>query len=359
MAIDTASASAVSSDRDGTPVGVWLLICAAMVFSITVLGGLTRLTHSGLSMVTWEPLAGIWPPLSADAWQVEFENYQRFPEYQQINRDMTLAGFKAIFWFEYAHRLLGRAIGAVYALPFAFLLVTRRLSRPLALRLGVLFVLGGLQGLLGWYMVQSGLIERPDVSHLRLTAHLGLAVAIYGYMVWLALTIFLPEPAAWGERLPAGFRAATYAATAAAFVLILSGGLVAGLDAGFVYNTFPKMGGAWVPGGMLAEPLGNLTTVQFLHRWLGLGMAALVILIWGRALDIPVTAQVRGAHHGLLAALAAQGALGIATLLLVVPLPLASLHQGGALAVLAVAIVAAYLTHQGRLLPEPGIRVVP
>lgn len=356
----TAESAAPSTHSPGfnRQIGIWLVICAAMVFAMTVLGGLTRLTHSGLSIVTWEPLAGILPPLSPDAWQAEFENYKQFPEFQKINQGMSLAGFKAIFWFEFSHRLLGRTIGLVFAIPFAYFLIARKVDRRLGLRLTALFVLGGLQGLLGWYMVMSGLVDRPDVSHYRLTAHLGLAVIIYGYMVWLALSVLAPPGHAWGEGPPRGFRVAAYASAGAAFLLILSGGLVAGLDAGFAYNTFPKMDGAWIPPGMMADPFANLSTVQFLHRWLGPAMAVLVILVWGRALDLRLAGRALAAHSVLLVSLAAQGAIGIATLVLVVPLPLASLHQAGALIVFTVAIIAAYLTGQATMRPAPGIQVL-
>ncbi len=343
----------------GRQIGIWLVICAVMVFAMTLLGGLTRLTHSGLSIVTWEPLAGILPPLSLDAWQAEFENYKQFPEFQKINQGMSLAGFKAIFWFEFSHRLLGRTIGLVFAIPFAYFLIARKVDWRLGLRLTALFVLGGLQGLMGWYMVMSGLVDRPDVSHFRLTAHLGLAVIIFGYMIWLALSVLMPPDGVWGKRPPRGFRVATYTGVVAAFILILSGGLVAGLDAGFAYNTFPKMDGAWIPAGLMVDPLSNLAAVQFLHRWLGPAMAVLVILVWGRALDLRLARRALAAHYALLLSLAAQGAIGILTLVLVVPLPLASLHQAGALIVFTLALTAAYFTDQAKLPPAPGIEVLP
>ena len=346
-------------DSQNRQIGIWLLICAVMVFAMTVLGGMTRLTHSGLSMVTWEPLAGILPPLSPEAWVEEFENYKQFPEYQKINMGMSLAGFKAIFWYEFAHRLLGRTVGLVFALPFAYFLVKRRVDRRLGLHLGALFVLGGLQGVLGWYMVSSGLVDRPDVSQYRLTAHLGLAVLIYGYMIWLAMAVLLPSARPWGEPPLVGFRVATFAIAASAFILILSGGLVAGLDAGFAYNTYPTMDGAWVPAGMLTDPFGNITTVQFLHRWLGPAMAILVVLVWGRGLYLALPRRVMAAHYWLIFTLAAQGATGIGTLLLVVPVPLASVHQAGALVFFTVAIVAAFLTDQARYEPASDIKVLP
>jgi cytochrome c oxidase assembly protein subunit 15 len=344
-------------DSQNRQIGIWLLVCAVMVFAMTVLGGVTRLTHSGLSIVTWEPLAGILPPLSPEAWVEEFENYKQFPEYQKINMGMSLAGFKAIFWYEFSHRLLGRAIGLVFAIPFVYFLVRRRVDLRLGLHLGLLFVLGGMQGVLGWYMVSSGLVDRPDVSQYRLTAHLGLAVIIYGYMIWLSMAVLLPMARPLGEPPPMGFRIATFAIVASAFIMILSGGLVAGLDAGFAYNTYPTMDGAWVPTGMLTDPFGNIATVQFLHRWLGPAMAILVVLVWGRGLDLALPRWAMAAHYWLVVTLAAQGTIGIGTLLLVVPIPLASVHQAGALVVFTAAIVAAFLTDQARLAPSNSSRV--
>ena len=184
----------ISAPKKERAIAVWLFIICAMIFAMVLLGGVTRLTHSGLSMVEWRPLFGILPPIGEAAWQLVFEQYQQFPEYQKINFTMTQAEFKRIFLFEYSHRVLGRAIGVVFAVPFLYFLLRRRISWRLAPRLGVMFVLGGLQGLLGWYMVQSGLVDRPDVSAYRLTAHLGLAVLIYGYIFWTALGLLAPQP---------------------------------------------------------------------------------------------------------------------------------------------------------------------
>ena len=177
--------SGFSHRRD--PVLVWLVTCCVIIFAMVVLGGVTRLTESGLSMVDWHPVMGILPPLDEQAWQAAFAEYQQFPEYQKVNLGMTLEAFKGIYWMEYAHRMLGRVIGVVFFVPYVYFLVTGRLAALLAVRLAIVFLLGALQGLLGWYMVKSGLLSDPDVSPYRLTAHLGLAVAIYAVLLWLAL----------------------------------------------------------------------------------------------------------------------------------------------------------------------------
>ena len=352
--------AANAPDRTRGQIAAWLLICATLVLAITVLGGVTRLTHSGLSMVTWEPLVGVLPPLTEEAWEVEFEHYQQFPEYQIVNRGMDLAGFKAIFWFEYAHRLLARFIGIAYALPFLFFLLMRRVERRFGWKLFGLLILGGTQGLLGWLMVASGLVDRPDVSHYRLTAHLGLAVLIFIVMIWLALQVLVPQALGGiGEPAPRRFRRAALAAIGGVYVLILSGGLVAGLDAGFAYNTFPTMDGHWVPESLFTEsPLESIAGVQFLHRWLGVIVAAFLVLLWGRALDVGLPRGAMWAFHAVVVAMAAQGLLGILTLVNVVPVPLAALHQGAALVVLAAVVAAAYLAGMSRLTPGPSITII-
>jgi cytochrome c oxidase assembly protein subunit 15 len=251
---------------------LWLMICCAMIYAMVVLGGVTRLTGSGLSMVQWDPIFGVVPPLSEAQWDATFSLYRESPEYQKINAGMDLHGFKRIYWFEYAHRLLGRTIGVVFLLPFLYFLIRGRIRRPLIPSLAAMFVLGGLQGLLGWYMVKSGLVDNPHVSQYRLTAHLGMALLIYAYMLWVALGLWSngghdTRPAApRGLRLFAGLLGVLVVITA------LSGGFVAGLKAGLAYNTFPLMGGRWIPEGILAQSpawrnfFENIATVQFDHR---------------------------------------------------------------------------------------------
>ncbi|MCC7411843.1 MAG: COX15/CtaA family protein [Gammaproteobacteria bacterium] len=304
-----------------------------MVFVMVVLGGVTRLTHSGLSMVEWKPLTGWLPPLDAAEWQRTFEQYQHYPEFQQLNRHMSVTEFKGIFWLEFIHRVWGRTIGLVFLLPLLGFAFAGALDRTLLLRLGALFVLGGMQGVLGWYMVMSGLVDRPDVSAQRLAAHLGLAFLLYGYMLWIALgLLFAGDAPAASARL----RGAAVAVFALVCVTVLSGALVAGTDAGYAYNTFPLMAGRLVPDHYLAmQPLGrnffeNIATVQFNHRVLALTSAALVLALCvaGRTVS---ARRLRYALYAFGAAALVQLSLGIATLLLVVPVALAAAHQAGGL----------------------------
>jgi cytochrome c oxidase assembly protein subunit 15 len=339
-------------------VALWLLACCALVFLIVVVGGVTRLTHSGLSITEWQPIVGTLPPLSAADWQQAFAKYQLTPEFRDVNHAMTLAEFKGIFWWEYSHRLLGRAIGVAFLLPFLYFLARRRIPRGFAKSLAVIFLLGGLQGALGWYMVQSGLVDDPRVSQFRLTAHLGLAVLIFGAMLWTALSLLdtgvLESPPA--TSVPANLRRFAYGVCALVFAMILTGGLVAGIRAGFAYNTFPSMNGHAVPPEILMITpwwrnfFWNMATVQFDHRVLAYTLA--VAITWlaialNRGEGVPRRARI--GSRLLLAMLAVQLTLGISTLLLVVPIPLAALHQAGAVLVFAAAINVA---HAMRTRPE-------
>ena len=336
----------------------WLLGLAGLVLAMVVLGGVTRLHHAGLSMVDWRPLVGALPPFGAEAWQALFADYKRFPEYQAVNLGMTLAQFKGIFWLEYAHRLLGRAVGVAFLLPFLWFLFRRALDRPLAAKVLAVAVLGGLQGLLGWYMVKSGLVDRPDVSPYRLAAHLGLAVLIYACLVWLALGLLMAGSGKRPRR--AGrWRGALWGVLALVFLTILSGAFVAGNDAGLAYNTFPLMAGAIVPPDLfLIEPgwrnvFENVPLVQLDHRLLALLTALVVVLIWAAALRWPPAGPARVALHGAAAAVLCQFGLGIATLLAFVPVPLGAAHQTGAMVVFTASLVALRL-----LYPPPPARPV-
>jgi cytochrome c oxidase assembly protein subunit 15 len=319
--------------RDRRAVAGWLLACAALVFLIVVVGGVTRLTRSGLSIVEWQPLVGALPPLSEAHWQELFAKYRETPEFRLVNFDMTLEGFKRIFWWEYIHRLLGRVIGLVFLVPFLFFLLKQKLDKPLIWKLAGIFLLGGLQGALGWFMVKSGLVDDPRVSHFRLTAHLGVALAIFAAQFWLALQLS-------GDRHGA-FDRLNGALPVIVFLMALTGGMVAGLRAGYAYNTFPLMDGHLVPPEILAlDPwwqnfFYNMATVQFVHRGFFWLLAVLVPMAWWRHRASP-------SAHLLLAAFAAQAALGISTLLLRVPVALGALHQGGAVLLLAAALYHAY-----------------
>jgi cytochrome c oxidase assembly protein subunit 15 len=338
--------SAVSPTTHHRAIAAWLLTVCALIFAMVVLGGVTRLTRSGLSIAEWDPIMGAIPPLTHDAWEALFEKYRQTPEYLKVNVGMDLAGFKGIFWLEYFHRLLGRLIGFVFLVPFLYFLARRRIERALTPKLVTMFVLGGLQGLLGWLMVASGLVDMPRVSPYRLTAHLGLAIAIYAYVLWVALGLLYPrgDPGA----THAAVRRAGIAISVLVFVTILAGGFVAGTRAGFVFNDFPYMHGKLIPGGLYAmQPLWadvfeNVATVQFHHRLLAYALAIVVPAYWWYARRYALAPRARLALHTLLAAAALQIALGIATLMYVVPLPLAAAHQAGALAVFTLAL---YLNH--------------
>ena len=343
-AMTRSSPSRAPVRTDARAVAVWLLVCCALVFAMVVVGGVTRLTHSGLSITEWNPVVGTLPPLGAKAWDEAFLRYQATPEYRQVNRGMTLDAFKTIFWWEYAHRLLGRAIGAVFLLPLVWFIVRRKLPTAFGPRLFTIFALGGLQGALGWYMVQSGLVDDPRVSQIRLTLHLGLAFLIFGAMLWTALSLLRP-PLAADDRRTAPLRRFAWTLTALVFVMVLAGGLVAGLRAGFAYNTFPLMAGALMPQEIMTlEPwylnfVNNMATVQFDHRAVGWILVFTVPAFWWQvARSDGAPAPVRRGASVLLLLLAIQVILGVGTLLLVVPLPLAAAHQAGALLVFAAAL---------------------
>lgn len=316
-----------------TAVQAWLVILCAMVFIMVLLGGATRLTDSGLSMVEWQPLT-VLPPMNDAAWQAEFDKYQASPEFLHKNTHMTVAEFKGIFWLEYIHRLWGRLIGAVVLVPLLWFAARGALDRALTVRMAGLFVLGGAQGVLGWYMVRSGLNAVPEVSQYRLAAHLGLAVVLYGALVWTALTYRQPG----GSLTCDGRRAGLLAGLA--FVTIGSGAFVAGLDAGLTYNTFPLMDGSLVPRGLGAlDPwwrnmFDNVTTVQFQHRVLAVTTVGAAVILRLFLIGRLRSARQRAAADFMVAAVLLQLGLGIGTLLLVVPVPLAVAHQGGALLVL-------------------------
>lgn len=343
MAAGSALAGAASPEprsaaRPRDPlIACWLLACCALVFCMVVVGGVTRLSGSGLSMVEWNPIMGVLPPLTDAQWQETFDAYRQSPEYHHVNRGMDLAAFQGIFWMEYIHRLLGRAIGVAFIVPFLFLLVRRRIPARLTPRLLAMFALGAAQGLLGWYMVRSGLVDVPHVSQYRLVAHLLLAVAIYAYMLWTALDLLRPGSAPPGAG---SARAWGGAALLGVVVMIASGGFVAGTRAGFVFNTFPTMGGEWLPPGLLSlEPawrnfFDNVVTVQLVHRVLALAMVVLVVIAWRKARGVPGAPFAHRAGALVLAALALQVGLGIATLLMRVPLSLAAAHQAGAMVLL-------------------------
>ncbi len=332
-------------------IAIWLFVCCAMTFVMVVLGGLTRLTHSGLSMVEWRPLTGWLPPLDEATWRATFEAYQHYPEFHKVNADMTLAGFKRIFWLEFIHRLWGRILGLAFFLPFLYFAVTRALDTSLWRRCIAIFVLGGMQGVMGWTMVMSGLVDRPDVSQYRLTAHLALAFLLLGYMLWVAFGLW------WNAAAPsAPSRRVSLTLLTLVSITVISGGFVAGTDAGFAYNTFPLMAGQWIPEQLfMLTPVwrnfaDNLITVQFTHRVLALTTFACIGVFWWHARRLARGRAVR-ALDTLLALAALQVTLGISTLLLRVPLLLAAAHQATALLLFAAAV---WVTHEAWRVRAPS-----
>ncbi len=332
-------------------IAIWLLVCCATIFAMIILGGVTRLTGSGLSMVQWEPIMGILPPLNHAEWEEAFRLYQQFPEYKLKNFTMSLAEFKSIFWFEYAHRVLGRSIGIIFLIPFLFFLAKGKLDRALTPKLITMFVLGGLQGLMGWYMVKSGLVNDPHVSQYRLTAHLALAVIIYAYMFWVALDLLAPRVADRLDNNKRNLGRLSLIISFIIFITVLSGGFVAGTRAGFAFNTFPLMDGRLIPTGLFElSPawrnfFENIVTVQFYHRLMATVLFLIIPAFWWLAGKSPLEPRVRTGVHLLLAALALQLTLGITTLLLVVPVTFAAAHQAGAVLLLTASL---YVSHQLR-----------
>jgi heme a synthase len=317
-----------------------------MILLMVVIGGITRLTESGLSITEWRPVTGVLPPLNDAQWAAEFGKYKAIPQYRAIHADMTLAEFKYIFFWEYLHRLWGRLIGVVFAAPFAYFLLRGRISRRLAPRLALLFVLGGLQGALGWYMVESGLSERIEVSQYRLAAHLAAAALIYAAMLWVALDLLWPGPEAAHDPRQKRLRAGIGLVLAFVSLTLVAGAFVAGLRAGHIYNTFPLMGDRLLPAeyGALSpwwrNWFENAAAAQFNHRLLAEITVGEVVGLWIFSLRLHLAPRARAAMSGLLAIAVLQLALGISILLLVVPLPLAVAHQAGAMLLLTTALVA-------------------
>ncbi len=310
---------------------IWFISGAVLIMLILIVGGITRLTGSGLSMVEWKPLMGSIPPLSGQQWEETFEMYKQYPEYQQINRGMALSEFKYIFFWEYLHRMLARLIGVVFLVPFIYFVAKKKLNAKWLRRSVWLLILGGSQGLMGWIMVQSGLVDVPNVNPYRLTAHLMFAVTIFGFCVWYAadLTDFKTEPEPKKGELGLWLKIM--------FVLLIVqiawGGLVAGLDAGHVYNTFPKMFQYWMPPEVLAlEPwylnlTENSSMVQFMHRLLATVIGVIAIAYWIRLFTVKTSRSTKLWGLIILTVVLIQYALGVFTLVTHVQITLAVLHQ--------------------------------
>lgn len=346
------SATEQLTGKSRRAVGRWLLACSGMAFGSIVLGGVTRLTKSGLSMVHWHPFAE-FPPSGQHQWEQEFLKYQEYPEYKASDRKMTLAEFKCIWYIEYIHRMWGRTIGAVFYTGAAWFWWRGCLSYRAKVHIGLLAVGLAFQGFLGWFMVKSGLQDQPHVSQYRLTAHLGTALAWYSLAFWSGLSHLAVRPGPTTALLSAAMHRGVHGVLGLVFVTAVSGAIVAGLRAGLVYNSFPKMADRWVPSDIMAlEPklsnfTENPTTAQFDHRILGESVVVVVtgLWLWGRKQPLPPRAKK--ALHCLLAAAWLQATLGVSTLLTYVPVSLASSHQAGAVTLLSVAL---WLAHELKLL---------
>eukprot|EP00128_Syssomonas_multiformis_P012055 Colp12_sorted_trinity150504_noHs@31575 len=357
---ETAS-SAEASVAGSKSVGVWLFGIAGMVFGAVSLGGVTRLTESGLSIVTWDVIKGMKPPTSQADWEAEFEKYKAFPEYQILNRNMTVDEFKNIFWLEWGHRMWGRAIGLAFIFPGLYFwkkgYITKALKKP-ALAIGALI---GFQGALGWFMVKSGLEQKenprevPRVSQYRLAAHLGTAFVIYATSLWTSFSLLIPPVKIEATNGLKRFARMSKGLSHLVFFTALSGAFVAGLDAGLVYNSFPKMADRWIPEDLfvLSPVLRNLTenptTVQFDHRILGTTTGLAIGALWAASRTLPLPPRARTAVNCLAGMAVVQVSLGIATLLYFVPVSLAASHQAGSLTLLSFAL---WLAHELKRVPK-------
>ena len=349
-----------NTERRARPraVGWWLLSCCAVLLTLVMVGGATRLTESGLSIVDWKPVTGVMPPIGEAAWQAEFSRYQSSPQYTEVNHGMALGDFKTIFWFEFFHRLLARLLGLWFALPLLWFwlrgAIPSRLRWPL---LGIL-ALGAAQGYMGWYMVKSGLVDDPRVSQYRLTAHLSLAFLIFIAMMWVALGLWSARARTTADAALRGLQRTGFWLAVLAFYMVVTGGFVAGIRAGKAYNTFPLMNGHVLPPeSFILDPwylnlFNNMALVQFDHRagaWL---LALVVPWFWVRSRAPVVSVRARSVASLLLVAVAAQIALGIVTLLAAVPVALGAAHQGGAMVVFGILL---WVNHELRVARDPGM----
>lgn len=323
-------------------IGIWLLVCAAMVFVMAIIGAVTRLTESGLSIAEWKPLAGALPPLNAAEWERVFGLYKETPQYQKVFAGMSLEEFKGIFWWEWVHRFWGRLIGLVFAVPMAWFWLRGHLTPGLKRGVLALLVLGGLQGAVGWFMVASGLVDRPSVSHYRLALHLGLALFLYAALLVMAFQVL------GVERREASFclRRHAWVGFALLCITIVWGAFTAGLDAGKIYNEWPLMSGKLIPGEVHALNFwSDAASVQFVHRWAAIFAAfALFTAAWR-------TRSYGWPAKGVMVMAVVQPLLGIETLLRGVPIATAAIHQAGAMVLLG--FTAALLFRLRPALPRP------
>tara|TARA_B100000029_G_scaffold314756_1_gene307177 strand:+ start:1458 stop:2489 length:1032 start_codon:yes stop_codon:yes gene_type:complete len=328
---------------------IWLISALFLILLIVIIGGATRLTHSGLSMVEWHPISGIIPPLSETDWINEFENYKRYPEYLKINYGMSLSQFKFIYFWEYIHRLAGRLLGILFIIPFFWFLLNKKLNYNLIIKLLIMFILGAFQGLYGWYMVKSGLIDDPYVSHYRLAGHLLLAFTLVAYILWNTLELNKFYFQTGSQRTKERLKPILQWIFLVIIIQVAYGAFTAGLKAGFGWNTFPKMGGQWIPGGLL--PLSpwyvnffeHSLTVQFIHRMLGWLLCILIPGFWKYAHEFELNQKQKQSINLLLYCTIVQFILGMLTIIWVVPIWLGVSHQIGALCLLAIWIYCYFL----------------
>jgi heme a synthase len=325
--------------KKDTPILIWLLSGCLLIFIMVVVGGITRLTHSGLSMVEWHLFMGSIPPLNETDWLSTFAKYQQFPEFQELNYNFTITDFKSIFWWEYLHRMIGRLLGIVFVVPFIYFLIKKKLDATLIKQSIVMFSMGGFQGFLGWFMVKSGLVNDPYVSHFRLAIHLIFAFLTFGYIFWVMLGILYKE-----ERILLDYpviRKLGWVLFPIVILQIIYGAFVAGLRAGTIYNTFPKMGTEWIAEGVSAITpfydnfIRGMAGVQFIHRYVAYIVVVLVVVIWWKVIKQPIQYSQQLAARGLLYVVILQFTLGVFTLLYAVPVTLGVLHQAGAFLLLA------------------------
>lgn len=320
---------------------IWLLTGCALIFSMVVVGGITRLTNSGLSMVDWKLIMGAIPPLSEQEWIATFDQYKHFPEYQEVNFMFTLEEFKSIFFWEYIHRLLGRLIGLVFIIPFFYFLLKDKIKGKLLVKCVIILCMGGFQGFLGWWMVKSGLVNNPDVSHYRLATHLVTAFLTFAFTFWVALELIFEKQ----ERPNIPYmRKGVLVLFFFTILQIIYGAFVAGLNAGFIMNTWPKMGGTWIAESVTAmEPfwtnfVDGIGGVQFIHRYLAYLVVGVVIFLLLKSAKFELSANQKRSLMVLIGIVFVQFLLGVFTLLYAVPVWLGVIHQVGALLLLGAVV---------------------
>ena len=325
--------------RDNKKVIYWLFSGCALIFIMVVVGGITRLTHSGLSIPDYKLISGIIPPINDQQWQEAFELYKQYPEYQKLNSNISLTEFKGIFFWEWLHRVIGRAIGLVFIIPFLYFIITRQLDKSTIKKTIILLILGGFQGFLGWYMVKSGLVDRPDVSHYRLAAHLTTAFVTFAFTLWVALDLIFPIK----QTINKTYRNLIRIGLAILFIQIIYGAFVAGLDAGFIHNHWPMMSeGKFMHETVLTEKtpvyknfIEGRSGVQFVHRILAFIVVFSVLIIYINGKKIAVSNYQLYGLNSLLILVGVQSLLGVLAILLRVPLWLGIAHQIGAFLLLS------------------------